>query len=252
MHSVEAILEAAARLSSAELRRLEEGIRRLVRQEKALHLQVGPRSYRLVRLSDGDLYDLLQRSIAIKDDLGFLIRLHLYRRQNGLRGPDFPLVDALLTHLTGPTSQRVDPWKGSFCFPFSVHFTVDEQEVVYLLEVYNNKDSIYYPLRKIVPADDERLKQHVYHPPVEAEFSRDQMNDFLLHFEERLLTEAEVLGTKPLVPFVRGVRASGIVYGLVDGEFFEEQQEGEQAWSAALVAQRRRVESEIDPNRGPA
>ena len=52
----------------------------------------------------------------------------------------------------------------------------------YLLEIHNCRGSVYFSIRKIVAADDLRLKEWRYYQPFADEFSREEINYFRTYF----------------------------------------------------------------------
>ncbi len=248
MPTVDEILAVAARLDPDQLRDLKQGIVRLERQARSLVLTAAGQAYRLARLDDFEFRELWRRSIAIEEDLGFSLQFFLYLRSRG-EEMNFAEIHAALAHLSGDSGTTFDDYKGSFSFPFALQFDKAGQEQAYLLEVRNCRDSLYFPFRKLVAADDERLRMHAYHPPIAGEFSRDEMNRFMVHFYGYLQGGLKVLSRSGLTPFVCPVPASWIVYGYCGGAFFERQYESEEDYQAALESFREQVNRE---KAGPA
>ncbi len=243
MFTVEEILAAAARLGPAELRQLKDGIVRLEGQARALVLTVGEQTYYLTRLGDYEFHALRQHSIAIKEDLGFSLRFFLSLHERG-EELNFAQVHAALAHLTGESGRTFDPYKGSFSFPFELRFTREGRERTYLFEVRNCRDSLYFPLRKVVAADDDRLQQHSYYPPVPDEFSQDEINRFTVYLYGYLKGCLKALPASAVAPFVANVQAGLIVYGCCRGSFFEQEFDSEDDYLAALRSYREQVERE--------
>jgi hypothetical protein len=243
MNTVTELVTAATQLRPDQLKELQLEIERLIRRTCAWTLEVGSLTLRLVRLDDYEYHCLCCRSLAIKEDLGFLIRLHLAGCNRG-EELTFPQVYLVLKQKFGESSQRIDPWKGAFSFPFALDVCRNGQEHAYLLEVYSCKDSLYFALRKIVAANDPRLAEHRYHPPVADEFSRDEINHFIAYLHGYMLGYWKGIAQLDHEPFVRVVSAANVVFGCCQGQVFEEQHCSSEDFERVCQDYRERVEAE--------
>jgi hypothetical protein len=234
---------AAAQLGVDELQELHRQIAQLVRKACSLSLSVSGTTYRLVRLDDDEFRLLLRRSLAIEEDLGFQLNLHwnLARRGEDL---NFAQLYLTLKEVCGESGQYIDDWKGVFSFPFAVDVCKHGQDYTYLLEVHTCRDSLYFPLRKVVPKDDPRLNNRYYYSPLAAEFSREDINTFLAYFYGYLLGRWEAIANRAHAPFLRVVPAAYILFGCWAGQPFEERYRDQESFERAQRLYLARIEAE--------
>jgi hypothetical protein len=250
MDSISDILAAAIRLGPSELSDLKKAIERLESEARAVTLQVGEQTCSLVPLDVTEFYSLLRQSIAIEDDHGFQLRFYFLMRDSGNR-LNFAEVYTALRQLAGESRRSFDDWKGAFSFPFTLSFSRHGQEVTYLFEVNISRDSLYFPLRKVVAKDDERLKTHYYYQPIPEEFSQDEINRFMVFFYGFMKGTLRSLDRASIPPFVRSVPASRIIFGFHTGAYFEEQYKSEDEYLAGLNRHRQQVENESPTSVAP-
>lgn len=233
MHTAQEIVEAAAQLPEEELRQVLLRIRRLEQDARAITVSLPDASCRLVRLSDGEFYELFARSIAIEEDHGYGLRMVLALRAEG-QDLNFAEVYLALKELTGESSRHLDDWKGAFSFPFALEVHRDAAVFEYLFEVRPHRDSLYFPVRKLVPFDDPRLAQRLIHPPCDEELSGDDINRLLTFFYGYLTGYWETARQRPRASFVKQVPSSLILFGWVGGQTFEERFESQETFKAAF------------------
>jgi hypothetical protein len=244
MPTVSEVLAKVAQLSREELRELRREIDLLDRPSWTLRPSTAGPECRLTRLDDGEFIDLLRRSLAIEEDYWFHIRLYLDLERQGER-LNFAEVYLTLRELTGESGTYLDPWKCSFSFPFALEVRRGERSHKYLLEVRNQRDSLYFPLRKIVDPEDKRLKEHLIHPPFADEFSREEINRFVAYLYGYLMGRWGVFRRRPLKPFLRKAASNLLVFGYCGGSTFEEQYQSEEAYDAACQRYEERIRQEV-------
>ena len=248
MKSIDEILSAAETLSLAELAKLRLAIERLDRRANAIVLKTSRQlTFHLYRLTDSEHWNSVRQSLAIEEDYGFYLHLHLTRRPN--EELNFAQVYLTLKHLAGESSSRLDDYKMAFSFPFLMEVVKQNQTSTYLLEVRNIRDSLYFTLRKMVASDDRRLKDHRIHPPFEDEFGQEDIRFFMCYFDGYLLGYWKTLKAEHLQPFVRRIPASLIIFGYCDGKAFEEEFESPEEYDAAWQRFQTRVARECESNK---
>lgn len=240
MDTVSRILAAIAQLDGAELRQVRQEVDRLEKASRAIHLECEGVKYQLLRLPDGEFIDLLRSSLTIEEDLGFLMRFHLLLQETQ-QALNFAEVYAVLRDLTGESGRHFDPYKGAFSFPFALDVCKGGQSFPYLLEVHICRDSLYFPIRRIVGPDDPRLGEHRIHQPFAAEFSLEEMNELIAYFYGYLCGCWNIVREHCREPFLRSVSAGGLLFGFCNGRYFEEEHLSVEAYEAA----RQRYEEQV-------
>ena len=89
----------------------------------------------------------------------------------------FSKMYATLKEIFGESGKGYDDWKGSFSFPFLIHFKKEEQEFSYLINIHNIRSSIEFKLAKLICADDESFERGVFHHPFQ-DFPREEIKYF--------------------------------------------------------------------------
>jgi hypothetical protein len=243
MPTVREILAAAAQLSPDDLRELRREIDRLDRATPAICLSADRVTCRLTRLDDGEFANLLRRSLAIDEDYGFEVCFWLALAARG-DALNFAQVYLALREIAGESGWYFDHWKGSFSFPFALEVRRAERSFSYLLEIRNQRDSLCYPIRRIVAPEDRRLKEYRIHPPFADEFSREEINRFLVRLYGYLTGVWRGLRGRPLKPFLHAVPSNLIVFGYCGGVAFEEHYDSEEAYHAACQSYEERIREE--------
>lgn len=241
--SVYELLDEAKRLQPVELRQLRRGLERLEKRIPPIVCASGGKQFRLHRIDDLEYFDSHQRSIAIEDDLGFLLQLSLTFEHSRSR-LTFGEVYAALERLTGAGSRSYVEYKGSFAFPFELEVINGEQRSYYQLTIRNLKSSLDFPLRRFVDPDDKRLQSHTYFAPFADEFSRGEINHLILWLHGYLEGYAETIPEDSIKPFLQQVDSSLILFGHCDGGFFEEQFETQEEFDAARASWQAQIEWE--------
>jgi len=176
---------------------------------------------RCTRLDNREHFEWGQNSLAIADDEGFYIGFYhsLERRGDYL---NFAKIYATLKSLCGESGKGYDDWKGSFSFPFLVEVIKGGKEFRYLLNIFNYRDSLYFNFRKPLPPNDQRFDRQVIHQPLAEEFSREEINSFIISFYAYLVSTFKAMAPGYNEFFFKRVDSNGILFGYEDEKFFEE------------------------------
>ncbi len=134
----------------------------------------------------------------------------------------------------GETSESYDDYKGSFAFPFFLHLQKSGRSYPYLLRIRDHKGSLEFDFRRVIDPNDKHYDRDVYHEPLAEEFSREEINAFVIYFFGFLEGYFSVIGTERTEFFFRTIEARWAVYGCKDGQFFEEAYDSEEAYRAAI------------------
>ncbi|NCC86099.1 MAG: hypothetical protein EOM03_18660 [Clostridia bacterium] len=188
---------------------------------------------RLIRL-DSDSYVRLRRvSVPIKPDYDFLLMLMAQAREKDIV-LTFPQLYTVLKCLFGESSESYDHYKGSFAFPLYLHLKKGSQSYPYMLCIRDHKGSLEFDFYRITDLNDRQYVQNVYHEPLVEEFSREEMNAFVVHFYGFLKGYFSIVGKTQTQFFYRSIEACLAVYGCLDGEFFERVHEDEEEYRIAV------------------
>lgn len=245
MRTFDELLSAAGRLSPMDLSRLRSEIERLDKLANAIVLETHKGiTFRLCRLTDGEYIEALDRSLAIQDDYSFYLELDLRSWQQPEEELNLAEVYLTLKHLAGESSRRLDDYKSAFSFPFALDVMKGNDTFAYVLDVLNIRESLYYRLRKIVAEDDPRLEQRQVHPPLEDEFSQEEIRFLISYFRGYLIGRWETLDPEQVRPFVRPIQASLMIFGYCGGEAFQKQYDSEAEYQDAWRQLARQVEQE--------
>jgi hypothetical protein len=200
-----------------------------------LDLKQGETQFHLWRLTEDEFRQLRSNSLPIKDDGMFLLQLMLSERDNPER---LTLPKALLTleHLFGKASDWIDEWKSSFSFPLLLLLNKPVGRFLYLLRIEDYRGSVEFRLYRILENGADGYDINTYREPFELEFSREQINQFICYLYGYLAGVARIVCNQQIQPFIRLIRASHILYGYRDGEFFEEQIDSPEEYEAAIQA----------------
>ena len=192
--------------------------------------EIDGRTYRLVRLSDRQDYELHRRSIVIDTTSarGFA--------PFGAWKADLAETYAVCRHLFGERGRGFDDWKGDFAFPLALEVPRAARRPAYLFTVINLRSCVECILRKLVDPADERLKNPIYYPADEAEFPAADVQEFIGFFAGFVKGFAESLTRRWEAPFLLSVQSNLILYGFDGEQFFtrdfESREEFEQTRAA--------------------
>ncbi len=187
---------------------------------KALQFEVEGVEYTLIRLSDGQYYDLQRRSLAIAEDHGFYLSLYFANQQRG-ELLDFARAYASLKSLFGESGKYYDDFKGSFSFPFLLHVRKPAGGSFYLLNVLNLRSTLEFSLHKLLRPEAQGFDTQRLYQPFAEEFSRAEINQFIAFFYGYLRGYAKTLKRHWTEPFVQMTSSELLLFGYLNGEFFE-------------------------------
>ncbi|MBN2491191.1 MAG: hypothetical protein JXQ29_10135 [Planctomycetes bacterium] len=188
---------------------------------ETLRIKVGGQLYFLQRLSDGEYVELCDRCIAVKHDRLFGFELSCSSRLS------LAETYAILKRLFGERSRMFDEWKGDFSFPLALGVARTRRWPAYMLRVVNIRDYVDYQLSRVVGDSDPRVEEPYYFPPDEAEFSCEEINQFLAYFAGYLEGRFEAVGGGWDEPFLLHVGSNSILYGFDGKRFFDEHCDGQ-------------------------
>jgi len=186
--------------------------------------------YKFIRLNDDQFYELHNNSIPIFDDYGHLMSLNRY--ENTIF-PNFSKIYVTLKKIFGESGKYYDDWKNSFSFPFLIYFKKDEEQFVYLMNIFNIRSSIEFSIRKVIHIDDETYKKDVLHDPFE-EFPREEINYFIEYLAGYLTGYFKSLEKQYDEPFFKTVESNLILFGYKDGSYFDDQYDNEEEFHQAI------------------
>jgi hypothetical protein len=195
MNTLDKLLDEAAELEKDALVLLLEGVKRLLRNARAFDLAPRGKRYRLIPLGEMEYYDLRKKSIAIKECwVPWLAK--------GDSGECLNLAQAYVVLRKGGGNEMswLDTYKEAYSFPFEMIIAHNGKDVSYLLVVATYKSSLEIRFRKVVPANDRRLKDPIYYPP-EEEFDEEEQTYFQTYFIGFLKGLFESMSPIPLEPF---------------------------------------------------
>ena len=192
-------------------------------------------AYRLTRLTDYQDYRLRECSIAIEED--FELEYEIARSADRLTLAE---TYAVCRDLFGERGDGFDDWKGGFAFPFALDVPRAARRPAYLFHVVNFRGRAEFRLRRLVDANDERLKNPIYYPPDADEFSREEISGFVRYFVGFLEGYCESLASRWTDRFLLAVESNLILYGFDGDSFFTRQFQSPEDFAAtrAKLAER--------------
>ena len=213
-------------------------------ETQTIQLEVEGVDYEFIRLSDGQYYDLWQHSLAISDRHNFDLAYFLYRHEREF-SLNFAQVYAALKSLFGESGKFYDDWKGSFSFPFLLHVRKDGQTLDYLLNVLNLRSSLEFSVRKVLQPDEKHFDRDIIHQPFEQEFSGEEIKQFGFGFYGYLRGYFKAVAKRWQEPFVQTTGSNLIVFGYLQGDFFEKHFESSEAYDKFCAEQRLQLKLEL-------
>lgn len=199
---------------------------------KIINIECSGNHYKLDRLNDSQYYERWQNSLTIADDYGFYLNFYLYLRNKG-ENLNLAQIYVTLKQLCGESGQFFDDWKGSFSFPFSLEVTKAGQKFDYLLNIYDNRGSLYFGILKQLQPHDSYDKR-VIQPPFPEEFPRQDINEFISYFYSYLWGYFDATKASYEQFFWKRVESNGILFGYKDGQFFEEHYDSPENYKQAV------------------
>ena len=188
---------------------------------------------RLIRLDSDNYIRLRRASFLIKPDYGFLLLLMANARRKDT-SLNLAQIYIALRRLFGETSEGYDDYKGSFSFPLFLHLKKGSQSYPYMLRIRDHKGSLEFDFRRVIDPGDKHYDRNVYHEPLAEEFSREEMNAFIVYFYGFLKGYFRVTGQEQTQFFYRSIAACLAVYGYRDGQFFEQAYKDEEEYWQAI------------------
>jgi len=205
-----------------------------------LNLTLKDYKCRLYRLDEEQYRSLRLNSLPISSNAFVLLAIHQkYQATNEhLTLPKFYFT---LTRIAGESSRFYDDWKGTFCFPFLMK--IDKPESVldnYLLILADWRGNLEFRFRRLIGENEHYvgIERDVVRKPFEDEFSKKEMDSFIVYFYSYLVGFFEgcsetiqklVLPHYDLVKddyeFFKHIDSNSILYGYTDGEFWEKHYE---------------------------
>jgi len=201
-------------------------------KDKVINIEFRQNHYRLSQLNDNQYYELRQNSIAIADDYGFYIDFYRYLKQKN-EELNLAQIYVTLEAICGESGRFFDDWKGSFTFPFFLEVSKSGQKFDYLLDIYDNRGSLYFGIRKQIQPHDSYDLSLMYQPFPE-EFSRQDIQAFISYLYGYIQGYFETIQDTYNQFFFKRVASNGIVFGYKDGEFFEEQYDSPETYNQAV------------------
>ncbi len=185
--------------------------------------------YKLIRLNDEQYYQLHKYRVALFEDYTHLMSLSV---DKSIIYSSFSKMYTAIKLLFGESGKYFDDWKGSFSFPFLIHFYKDEEEFEYVMNLQNVRSSIEFSIAKLISAD-VNIKRNVLHEPFE-EFPKEEIRYFINYFVGYLSGYLESSSKYYNEFFFKTVGSNLILFGFDDGQFFDYQYENEEEYRKAI------------------
>lgn len=204
-------------------------------------------SLELWRLQDHEYNVLRAHSFPIREDLLLLYQLRMADRQAGQEELMLAKVLVALEEAYGPCSKSIDSHKQTFAFRFLANFSKDSQTWPYLLTICDIRSSLEFRFCRVIDsAQYADIDHNVYHAPIEDEIGADGMTYWISHLWGALHVAAEVgcrfkVHMGKLQPFFRHVDSNHIIYGFIDGEFFEYEIDNHKKYTAKVAQLYRKI-----------
>ena len=191
-----------------------------ISQKYETHLDYKNLHCHVKRIDDHHFYLLFRESICI--DVNYFIWWEI---TDGFKKRGSPLNLAefytMFRHAFGESGNHYDDWKGAFNFAFKIDVLNDLTVTPYILNVVNLRGVVEFKFRKIILPEDISYDRGIVHPAFADEFSFEQM-DFLVRylsgFAEGFWGKGRFVNIEN---FVKEVPSNNILFGFLDGCFFE-------------------------------
>jgi hypothetical protein len=207
---------------------------------KSIQFETSDIEYRLVRIDDRLYRRAHDAGVSIQEDYGLYLNLWWMHQQDGGGGLGLAETYAALTRLLGPTSESFDDWKCSFSFPCLLEVKRASGTYGYALHIVDIKGGVNYRLYKLLADDDERFDRNVIQPPFADEWSRAEINHFIVFKTGYLEGYFETVKRSWKDWFYRTVPCEGILYGYQRGRFYNRQFKTEAAFKRAIARAKER------------
>jgi hypothetical protein len=202
-------------------------------------------SLELFRLQDNEYCILREYSFPLREDGFVILDLRLADRRNDRRLLLSKVLVALEENF-GPSSRNIDFYKQTFSFPFLLRFTKGEESWSYLLRLDDFRGSLEFNFYRVVDSlKYAETRRDAYNEPIEGELGKEEMKYWISYLWGYLKTSSEVwcrykIRCGELAPFFRHVDSNHILYGYLDGEFFEYQIQNEKKYKAKVAKLRQK------------
>ena len=172
------------------------------------------------KLSNEEFYRLVNSKFApIFEDYYFLMVLDrvFYEKY------DFSLPE-IYTALYSQYGMHngYDDYKCSFSYRFRLKVVYEKNIYIYLLSIMDMKGNPPYFTFYRQLGDHEMDKKGTYQKPIETEFPKEVMQEFMLQFLINLYVKFESIKDTFKKPFFRTVPYINLIYGLKNGVFFQD------------------------------
>jgi predicted RNase H-like HicB family nuclease len=129
----------------------------------------------------------------------------------------------ILSYLFGESSPIVYKEKSTFIFRFYLEVTKQDNTYPYSFTIFDYGDCVEFSFYR---CSQEEVTSTAHHQkPNEAEFSADEIDNFIIYFLGYLLGKFQLV-EKQVTPFQRVIPSNGFVYGYSqENGFFEYEQE---------------------------
>lgn len=195
----------------------------IFRQKPSMKLTLKGDKCELYRLNDEQYYHLSQDSLPIKDNFWALFRVQRHYQQEN-QDLTLPKMYVLLTFIAGETSKFYDDWKGSFCFPFLIRIKKKTQELNnHLFIISDWRGNLEFRFKRLIGENENYvgIERDIVRQPFESEFSREEIDYFIVYFYSYLVGYFEGIGKIPHDNFFKHIDSNLILYGSTNGQFWE-------------------------------
>ena len=115
-----------------------------------------------------------------------------------------------------------DDYKCSFSYRFRLKVVYEKNIYIYLLSIMDMKGNPPYFTFYRQLGDHEMDKKGTYQKPIETEFPKEVMQEFMLQFLINLYVKFESIKDTFKKPFFRTVPYINLIYGFKNGVFFQD------------------------------
>lgn len=209
---------------------------------KPLDIKIMDKVYQLTRLDNSAYFEHRKNAIHIAEDYEQL--LDLADDEELIYSHMAKMYIALKTRF-GASGTSYDDWKGSFGFAFLLSFTHDGKQMAYLLNIFNMRSSIEFKLFKLPGAEEQGIDRHILHHPF-PDFPRDSIRSVINYIVGFLSGYFESFEKWYDEPFFHKVDSNLIVFGFIDGQFFDDQYETQEDYQAVVEELKTRINASRD------
>lgn len=190
---------------------------------------------RFWRIDDTAFRDIRNQSYCIHEQWPSYRLMHVSKNLNN-RNDAFNMAEyyAAMRILFGEPGNYFDDWKGSFSFAFEVQVFKRGQYFKYGLNVINWRSTVELRFCKVLEQFDKKTDLETYRNPIESEFSAREMIVFDNYLCGCVLGVKSTFKLYEIPPFIKKIDSNLIIFGYVDGEFFEHQHQTQEAFEAEV------------------